>query len=55
MFRYKYFEEVKDYKVFLENEVILLYKFVGNKIELKKVYVELVEYFFSLLRFEESN
>ncbi|MES9783603.1 transcriptional regulator, partial [Bacillus thuringiensis] len=30
-------------------------KSAGNKIELKKVYVELAEHFSSLSRFEESN
>ncbi|AFQ24369.1 tetratricopeptide repeat protein [Bacillus thuringiensis] len=55
MLRYKYFEEAKDYKLFLENEAIPLYKSAGNKIELKKVYVELAEHFSNLSRFEESN
>ncbi|WP_375705720.1 tetratricopeptide repeat protein [Bacillus anthracis] len=55
MLRYKYFEEAKDYKAFLENEAIPLYKSAGNKIELKKVYIELAEHFSSLSRFEESN
>ncbi len=36
MLRYKYFEEAKGYKAFLENEAIPLYKSAGNKIELKK-------------------
>ncbi|WP_243525826.1 helix-turn-helix transcriptional regulator [Bacillus pseudomycoides] len=55
MLRYKYFEEAKAYKSFLEAEAIPFYKSAGNKIELKKVYMELAEYFARLLHFEESN
>lgn len=55
MLRYKYFEDAKAYKSFLEAEAIPFYKSAGNKIELKKVYIELAEYFARLLHFEESN
>ncbi|WP_433773143.1 tetratricopeptide repeat protein [Bacillus wiedmannii] len=55
MLRYKYFEEAREYKQFLELEAIPFYKSAGNKIELKKVYVELAEYFSESLQFEQSN
>ncbi|MGD6892300.1 tetratricopeptide repeat protein [Bacillus mobilis] len=55
MLQYKYFEEAKEYKEFLELEAIPFYKSAGNKIELKKVYIELAEYFAQSLKFEQSN
>lgn len=55
MLQYKYFGEVKEYKEFLELEAIPFYKSAGNKIELKKVYIELAEYFAQSLKFEQSN
>ena len=55
MLKYKYFEEAQDYKQFLELEATPFYKSAGNKIELKKVYVELAEYFSKALQFEQSN
>ena len=51
----KYFEEAREYKQFLELEAIPFYKSAGNKIELKKVYMELAEYFSKSLNFEQSN
>lgn len=55
MLQYKYFGEAKEYKEFLELEAIPFYKSAGNKIELKKVYIELAEYFAQSLKFEQSN
>ncbi|HGH7175582.1 TPA: tetratricopeptide repeat protein [Bacillus wiedmannii] len=55
MLQYKYFEAAKEYKEFLELEAIPFYKSAGNKIELKKVYIELAEYFAQSLKFEQSN
>ncbi|WP_242222343.1 helix-turn-helix transcriptional regulator [Bacillus cereus group sp. BfR-BA-01380] len=55
MLRYKYFTEPSVYKVFLETEAIPFFKSAGSKKELKKVYIELAEYFESSLQFKESN
>ena len=55
MLRYRYFTEPSVYKVFLETEAIPFFKNAGNKKELKKVYIELAEYFENSLRFKESN
>ena len=55
MLRYKYFTEPSVYKVFLETEAIPFFKNAGNKKELKKVYIELAEYFANSLQFKESN
>ncbi|HDX9578270.1 TPA: helix-turn-helix transcriptional regulator [Bacillus pseudomycoides] len=55
MLRYKYFTEPSEYKVFLETEAIPFFKNAGNKKELKKVYLELAEYFENSSRFKESN
>ncbi|MGG2093753.1 helix-turn-helix transcriptional regulator [Bacillus sp. S13(2024)] len=55
MLRYKYFTEPSVYKVFLETEAIPFFKNTGNKKELKKVYIELAEYFEDSLQFKESN
>ncbi|MBY0599620.1 helix-turn-helix transcriptional regulator [Bacillus bingmayongensis] len=55
MLRYRYFEETKAYKVFLETEAIPFFKIAGNKKELKKAYMELAEYFEELSDLKESN
>ncbi|MDM5187077.1 helix-turn-helix transcriptional regulator [Bacillus sp. DX4.1] len=55
MLRYKYFEETKAYKAFLETEAIPFFKVAGNKKELKKAYMELAEYFDELSDLKESN
>ena len=55
MLRYKYFTEPSVYKVFLETEAIPFFKNAGNIQELKKVYIELAEYFTNSLQFTESN
>ncbi|CAG9613031.1 Transcriptional activator NprA [Bacillus rhizoplanae] len=55
MLRYKYFAEPSAYKLFLETEAIPFFKSAGNIKELKKVYVEIAEYFANCLGFKESN
>ncbi|MGF9964806.1 tetratricopeptide repeat protein [Bacillus rhizoplanae] len=55
MLRYKYFAEPSAYKLFLETEAIPFFKSAGSIKELKKVYVELAEYFANCLEFKESN
>ncbi|MGG2016747.1 tetratricopeptide repeat protein [Bacillus sp. S10(2024)] len=55
MLRYKYFTEPSVYKVFLETEAVPFFKNAGSKKELKKVYIELAEYFENFSQFKESN
>lgn len=55
MLRYKYFTEPSVYKVFLETEAIPFFKSAGSIKELKKVYIELAEYFSNSFQFKESN
>ncbi|SFJ56660.1 MULTISPECIES: helix-turn-helix transcriptional regulator [unclassified Bacillus (in: firmicutes)] len=55
MLRYKYYTEPSVNKVFLETEAIPFFKNAGSKKELKKVYIELAEYFENYSQFKESN
>ncbi|MEH7457579.1 transcriptional regulator, partial [Bacillus sp. JJ1127] len=53
--QYKYFEKTEVYKKFLETEALPFFKAEKNIKDLKKVYLELAEYFEGLLEFQESN
>ncbi|MFJ8530809.1 helix-turn-helix domain-containing protein [Bacillus sp. NPDC094106] len=53
--QYKYFEKKEVYKKFLETEALPFFKAEKNIKDLKKVYLELAEYFEELLEFQESN
>ncbi|MDM5153401.1 helix-turn-helix domain-containing protein [Bacillus sp. DX1.1] len=55
MLQYKYFEKKEIYIKFLEVEAIPFFKTEENTKELKKVYLELAEYFGGLSEFKESN
>ncbi|MEN1937726.1 helix-turn-helix domain-containing protein [Paenibacillus sp. 102] len=53
--KYKYFEKKEAYKRFLETEAVPFFKTEENVKRLKKVYLELAEYFEGLLEYQESN
>ncbi|WP_410984531.1 helix-turn-helix domain-containing protein [Bacillus cereus] len=55
MLQYKYFEKKEVYKRFLEMEAVPFFKNEKNVKDLKKVYLELAEYFEESLEFKESN
>lgn len=55
MQQYKYFEKKEVYKRFLEMEAVPFFKNEKNVKDLKKVYLELAEYFEESLEFKESN
>ncbi|WP_459502517.1 helix-turn-helix domain-containing protein [Bacillus sp. C1] len=55
MLQYKYFEKKEIYKRFLELEAIPFFKVEENTKDLKKVYLEMAEYFEEVSEFEESN
>jgi len=53
--QYKYYGKKEVYKKFLEIEAVPFFKGEKNMKDLKKVYLELAEYFEESSEFQESN